>query len=66
MINDTVIIRWHKKYNCYYLTCGNETFYDDERYLNVWDDKEEAIEWSRKNLGCTPDQDLKGEQIKLL
>ena len=55
MITDPVIIRWHKKYQCYYLTRGNETFFDDDRYLLTWGSAEEATKWCSENLFCEVD-----------
>ena len=55
MLNDTVILKWHKKYEGYYLTRGNETYYDENRYLLVWDSVEEAIKWCADNLYCEVD-----------
>lgn len=56
-INDPIVVRWNDRHKFWYLTQGRETFYNEDRELLYWDDKEEAIEYSRKVLGKEPKEE---------
>ena len=45
----TVIPTYNVRHNYWYLAWGTETFYDEKRYLRIWDTKQEAIDWAKAN-----------------
>ncbi len=56
-LNDPLIIvcePGHKTGLPYYISRGNETFYDEERYMRRWKTGEEAREWAILNLNEDP------------
>jgi len=47
-------MRYNKSRHWYWLKRGRETFYDDERYMRIWDTPEEAEKWANEYLGIIP------------
>ena len=58
-VNDPILLKWDKKHEFWYLTRGQETFYDEKRYMRVWLFEDDAIIWSKENLGKTPTKEMK-------
>lgn len=52
-MNDVIVV-YDERREGYILIRGRETFYDENRYLRVWDTETEAIEWATETLGVTP------------
>lgn len=49
MSGPTVQLRLDVKHGEWWLSWGNETFYDAERYLLSWDHPQDAVEWLAEN-----------------
>lgn len=61
-IGDPVVIRYDEKHGWYWLSRAGETFYDDDRYLIVFDTDAEAAEFAR-GRGFDPKVEIGGELV---
>lgn len=50
-INDEVVLYWYENRSKWILKRGNETFYDDDRFMREWTMPEDAIDWAQESLG---------------
>lgn len=48
-ITDPITVEYNAKHNYWYLKRGVETFFDEERYMIVWDNPTEPVEWAKEN-----------------
>ena len=49
MSGKTVQLRWDAKSGEFWLSWGNETFYDEHRYLRSWVEAADAKQWLQAN-----------------
>ena len=56
-INDPITLEYDDREgrDWYYLSRGRETFYNDDRYMRVWEHPEDAIIWCEEQMNCTPE-----------
>jgi len=53
-VNDPIETYYNERRKTWQLLRGNETFYDEDRYLREWDTEAEALEWAKENFPKTP------------
>ena len=53
-------IKFHDKFQKYFISCGRETFYDENNYWIMFDTPEEARRWFREKY---PNRRMKDDII---
>ena len=49
-INDPIFIKYNERRETYYVSQGNETFYDNDNVFREWDAPKDAYKWATEQF----------------
>ena len=51
-INDPIYIKYNERRETYYVSQGNETFYDNDNVFREWNTAKDAYKWAIEKFPC--------------